>query len=44
MAMLTAYFDESGIHPGNHVCVVGGFIGNDVQWTYQSVKSLPAGL
>jgi hypothetical protein len=30
--MLTAYFDESGIHSGNHLCVVGGFVGNGAQW------------
>jgi hypothetical protein len=32
MALLTAYFDESGVHPGNHFCVVAGFVGNDAQW------------
>jgi hypothetical protein len=32
MAMLTAYFDESGIHKGDHLCVVAGFVGNDAQW------------
>jgi hypothetical protein len=31
--MLTAYFDESGIHDGDHLCVVAGFVGNDAQWT-----------
>ena len=31
-AMLTAYFDESGIHKGDHLCVVAGFVGNDAQW------------
>ena len=31
MALLTGYFDESGIH-GADVCVVAGFIGNDAQW------------
>src|ERR1035438_10388491 len=32
LAMLTAYVDESGIHPGNHLCVVAGYYGNDAQW------------
>jgi hypothetical protein len=32
MALLTAYFDESGIHAGDHRCVVAGFVGNDAQW------------
>jgi hypothetical protein len=25
-------FDESGIHKGDHLCVVAGFVGNDAQW------------
>jgi hypothetical protein len=29
---ITAYFDESGIHKGDHLCVVAGFVGNDAQW------------
>src|SRR5208283_2300018 len=33
LAMLTAYFDESGIHKGDHLCVVAGWVGNDAQWT-----------
>ena len=33
MALLTAYFDESGINPDEHTCVVAGFIGNNEQWT-----------
>jgi hypothetical protein len=32
VAVLTGYFDESGIHEGDHLCVVSGFIGNDAQW------------
>ena len=32
VALLTAYLDESGIHDGDHLCVVAGFIGNDPQW------------
>jgi hypothetical protein len=32
MALLTAYFDESGVHEGDHFCVVAGFVGNDAQW------------
>lgn len=31
--MLTAYFDESGVHEGNHLCVFAGYVGNDYQWT-----------
>jgi hypothetical protein len=36
MALLTAYFDESGVH-GQHSCVIAGFVGNDAQW--QSLAS-----
>jgi hypothetical protein len=32
MAMLTGYFDESGIHKGDHLCVVAGWVGNEAQW------------
>ena len=32
MALLTGYFDESGIHEGEHLCVVAGFVGNEAQW------------
>jgi len=31
--MLTGYFDESGIHKGDHLCVVAGFVGDEGQWT-----------
>jgi hypothetical protein len=31
VALLTAYFDETGVH-GEGVCVVAGFVGNDAQW------------
>lgn len=31
MAVLTSYFDESGVH-GEDVCVVAGFVGNNSQW------------
>jgi hypothetical protein len=31
VAVLSAYFDESGVH-GTDVCVVAGFVGNDAQW------------
>jgi hypothetical protein len=31
-AMLKGYFDESGIHPGDHLTVVAGFVGNEKQW------------
>ena len=33
LAMLTVYFDESGIHEGDHLCVVAGFVGDEDQWT-----------
>lgn len=32
MALMTAYFDESGIHGGDTWCIVAGFVGNDAQW------------
>jgi hypothetical protein len=37
LLMLTAYFDESGIHEGPHLCVVAGYLGNDAQWTSLTV-------
>lgn len=42
IAMLTAYFDESGIHDGNHLCVVAGYIGNDAQWGSFIAEWIPA--
>lgn len=42
MALLTAYFDESGIHKGNHWCVVAGFVGNDAQWQALAADWIPA--
>jgi hypothetical protein len=32
VAILSGYFDESGTHEGDHLCVVSGFVGNDAQW------------
>jgi hypothetical protein len=32
LAMLTAYFDESGTGSKEQLCVVGGFVGNEAQW------------
>ncbi len=32
LAMLTAYFDESGTGSKEKLCVVGGFVGNEAQW------------
>src|SRR6266851_3188001 len=32
IAMLTAYFDESGIMDDQQLCIVAGFIGNEAQW------------
>ena len=41
MAVLTGYFDESGIH-GADVCVVAGFVGNDAQWGAFASEWIPA--
>ena len=40
--MLTAYFDESGIHEGNHLCIVAGYVGNDAQWEGFISEWIPA--
>jgi hypothetical protein len=42
MALMTAYFDESGIHEGDHYCVVAGFVGNDAQWQALAADWIPA--
>jgi hypothetical protein len=42
IAMLTAYFDESGIHNGDHLCVVAGFIGDEAQWGAFAADWIPA--
>ena len=44
LAMLTAYFDESGIHKGNHLCVVAGWVGvgNDAQWPAFAADWIPS--
>src|ERR1700740_1146165 len=42
LAMLTAYLDESGIHSGDHLCVVAGFVGNEAQWTSFAEKWIAA--
>lgn len=42
MTLLTGYFDESGIHDGDHRCVVGGFVGNDAQWQALVADWIPA--
>lgn len=31
-AMLSAYFDESGTHPGSPICVVAGLVASPKQW------------
>lgn len=41
MALLTGYFDESGVH-GADVCVVAGFVGNDAQWVAFAADWIPA--
>jgi hypothetical protein len=41
MAVLTAYFDESGVH-GADSCVVAGFVGNDAQWQAMAAEWIPA--
>lgn len=33
LAMLTAYFDESGTGSAEKLCIVAGFVGNEAQWT-----------
>jgi hypothetical protein len=38
LAMLEAYFDESGIHRGAEVCVIAGFFGYGDQWKAQEKK------
>ena len=40
--MLTAYLDESGIHEGDHLCVVAGFVGNNAQWEAFIADWIPA--
>ncbi len=42
MALLTAYFDESGVHGGDSWCVVAGFVGNDAQWQALAADWIPA--
>ena len=42
MGLLTVYFDESGIHEGDHLCVVAGFVGNDAQWQAFAADWVPA--
>jgi len=42
MALLTAYLDESGVHEGDHLCVVAGFVGNDAQWQAVIADWIPA--
>lgn len=41
MALLTGYFDESGVH-GADACVVAGFVGNDAQWQALAADWIPA--
>jgi hypothetical protein len=41
MALLTSYFDESGVHETGP-CVVAGFVGNDAQWGAMIADWIPA--
>jgi hypothetical protein len=41
VAVLTGYFDESGVH-GQDACVVAGFVGNDAQWGSFAAEWIPA--
>ena len=42
MALLTAYFDESGTGRHEKLCVVAGFVGTDAQWTALISDWIPA--
>jgi hypothetical protein len=46
MAIMIAYFDESGIHDDdlreNHCCVVAGYVGNSEQWHALAAEWIPA--
>jgi hypothetical protein len=42
MAILMAYFDESGIDPREQLCVVAGFVGDVAQWTGFASDWIPA--
>src|SRR5271157_4452705 len=41
-AMLTGYFDESGIASNQQLCVVSGFVGNEAQWASFVADWIPA--
>jgi hypothetical protein len=38
LAMLEAYFDESGIHDGAAICVIAGYFGYAAHWKAQEIK------
>lgn len=42
LAMLTAYFDESGLAPSEKFCTVAGFVGNEAQWSAFAAEWIPA--
>jgi hypothetical protein len=42
LAMLTAYFDESGTASSEKLCMVAGFVGNDAQWASFAHDWIPA--
>jgi hypothetical protein len=42
LAMLTAYFDESGLAPSEQFCAVAGFVGNEAQWSSFIADWIPA--
>jgi hypothetical protein len=42
LAMLTGYFDETGLGKAEKLCIVGGFVGNEAQWTSFISEWIPA--
>jgi hypothetical protein len=42
LAMLTAYFDETGTGSKERLCIVGGFVGNEAQWDSFIGEWIPA--
>jgi len=42
LAMLTGYFDESGLASSDKFCTVAGFVGNEAQWNAFIADWIPA--